>query len=255
MLRFISMAVVAGTLISLAVGAKGDTVAPIAPDRPGFTNGSDVVPVGLTHLELGVAETWTPAASGGGRTTDYPEALIRHGLTSKLELRVSAPGRFTVSNGGPSGWGDAAVGVKYKFYQSKDGNTKAGLFPMVSIPSHDANFSSGQVDPSLVIGVQTASGARWGLSANVALSDPTQNGSRNFTTAPSGAVQYQLTSTLSTYGELYDAVPKTGPASPIADGGLILVPNPNLQYDIETGFGLGPGAPVRFVGGGVSVRF
>ena len=230
-------------------------VSPLTPDRPGFTNGSDVVPVGLTHLELGIGETWTPSSAGGGHTTDYPEILIRHGVTPALEFRVSLPDRFAIGDGGPSGWGDAAVGVKWKFYQSKDGNTKAALFPMATIPSHDANFSSGQVDPSLVIGAQTTSGSRWGLSANIGLTDPTQNGSRNFSTAPSAAAQYQITPKLSTYGELYDNVPKTGPSSPIADGGLILVPNPNTQYDIEAGWGLGSGAPVRFVGGGVSLRF
>lgn len=241
--------------MSLQSAAVHADVSPLTPDRPGFTNGSDVVPVGLTHLEMGVAETWTPSSGGGGHTTDYPEVLIRHGVTPALEWRVVLPDHFSTSDEGPSGWGDAAVGVKWKFYQSKDGNTKAALFPMASIPTHDANFSSGQVDPSLVIGGQTASGSRWGLSANIGLTDPTQNGSRNFSTAPSAAAQYQLTPKLSTYGELYDNVPKTGPTSPIADGGLILVPNPNTQYDIEAGWGLGSGAPARFLGGGVSLRF
>jgi len=230
-------------------------VSPLTPDRPGFTNGCDVVPVGMTHLEIGVGETWTPASAGGGHTVDYPEALIRHGLTPKLEARVALPDRFDMSGGGSKGWGDAAVGVKWKFYQSKDGNTKAALIPMASIPSHDSNFSTGQVDPSLTIAGQTTSGSRWGLSANIGLSNPTQNGSRNFSTAPSVSAAYQLTSTLSMYSELYDNIPKTGPTSPIADGGLILVPNPNTQYDIEAGWGLGSGAPIRFVGGGVSLRF
>jgi hypothetical protein len=213
------------------------------------------VPVGLTHLEIGIADTLNAASTGGGHTVDYPEALIRHGVTPKLEWRVALPDRFTANQGGPKGWGDAAVGVKWKFYQDKTGNTKAALFPTVSIPSHDGNYSSGHVDPSLVIGAQTASGSRWGLSANINLTDPTINNVRNPAAAPSAAAQYQLTPTLSCYGELYDNVPKTGPTSPIADGGFILVPNNNTQYDIETGFGLGAGAPVRFVGGGVSVRF
>lgn len=255
-LRNHTLTIVAASMLiySQCPGAHAD-VSPISPDRPGFTNGSDVVPVGLTHLEIGIGETWTPSSAGGGHTVDGPEALIRHGITPNLEWRMTLPDRFSTSDNGPSGWGDAAVGAKWKFYQSKDGNTKAALFPGFSIPSHDGNFSSGQVDPSLVIGGQTSSGARWGLSANVGLTDPTQNGSRNFAAAPSAAAQYTITPTLSTYAELYDNVPKTGPTSPIADGGLILVPNPNLQYDIETGFGLGSGAPVRFIGGGVSIRF
>jgi hypothetical protein len=227
----------------------------LTPDRPGFTNGSDTVPPGRVQVEAGLAVTRAPGGDGGAQTTDFPEILTRIGLTPTLELRVQLPDYETITHGGPSGFGDALLGAKIKVYQSKDGNTKAALTPAISIPTGASALSSGHVDPLLTLAAQTVSGARWSLAANVALSDPSGDGTRDFTTAPSGSVSYQLTSALSVYGELYDSIPQKGQSSPITDGGFTYQVNSNLQFDLETGSGLGGGAPVRFYGGGVALRF
>ncbi|BDI28499.1 hypothetical protein CCAX7_005500 [Capsulimonas corticalis] len=242
------------TILLTPLAAHAGGVPPISPDRPGFTNGSDTVVPGLTQLEMGIAQTDFAAASGGGHAIDYPEALVRHGLTPNLELRAALPD-YTHQDGTPSGYGDASLGVKYKFFQSRDGNTKAALTPAVSLPTGGAQHGTGQTDPSLTLAAQTASGARWGLSANLALADPTQNGGRSLQTAPSVSASYQLTPALSTYGELYDNFPQHGGSAPIADGGFTFASSANLQYDLEMGVGLGSAAPIRFFGGGVSVRF
>ncbi len=228
---------------------------PLTPDRPGFTNGSEVVLPGHTELELGIARMDMAFSSGGGHATDYPEALVRQGLTPTLELRLALPDYFDVSNGGGQGLGDGSLGVKYKFYQSRDGNTKAALTPAVTLPVGAKAFTSGHADPSLTIAAQTASGARWGIAANLALSDPTQSDARRFNAAPSASVSYQLTPVLSSYGELYDDFPQGGPSTPIADGGFTVLVNDGLQLDAEVGCGLGSAAPVRFLGAGVAIRF
>ena len=244
----------ATSVAPIAVPPQATPLPALTPDRPGFTNGSDIVLPHRTQVEVGMAQTRASSANGGAITNDYPEALICTGLTPKLELRIGLPD-YANQPGTASGFGDASLGVKYKVYQSKDGNTKAALTPAVTIPTGKTGFTSGHVDPLLTLGAQTISGARWGISANLALSDPTQNGSRVFTVAPSAAASYQITGALSAYGELYDNIPKTGATSPIADGGFTYLVNPNLQFDIETGAGLATGAPTRFFGGGVSVRF
>ena len=56
----------------------------VTPDRPGFTNGSDVVPRGRIQIEGGVTRTLYGA--GAGRATDAPEILIRTGLSDTTEL-------------------------------------------------------------------------------------------------------------------------------------------------------------------------
>ena len=230
---------------------------PVAPNRPGFTNGSATIAPGDALAENGLAQTRAQASAGGATTLDFPETNLRIGLTPALEADVVLPDDFQTRHG-DHGFGDGAVGVKYRFYQSKDGNTKASAAPSVSLPTHTA-FSSGHADPALLLGIQTASGSRWSLASNFVLTDPTQNtsgqgGGRIFTTTVSGSVAYVLTPKLSAYFDSYDVVPRRGPSSPVSDGGFTFLVNKNLQLDAEVYEGLGGAAPVRIFAVGASFR-
>ena len=225
---------------------------PIAPNRPGFTNGSATVAPGDALAENGVALTRAQASAGGLETLDLTETNLRLGLTPTLEADIGLPDYYT-AHGGDRGFGDGAVGVKYKFYQSRSGSTKASVAPSVTLPTH-TSFSSGALDPTLLLGVQTASGSRWSLASNLVLSNPTQSGRRIFTTTVSSAVAYTLTQALSAYFDAYDVLPREGPPSPTADGGVIYLVNNNLQLDAELYVGLGGAAPVRALAAGVSFR-
>lgn len=226
----------------------------LIPDRPGFTNGSDTVVPGRVQVESGFARTKGSADSGGGQATDGPQTLVRAGLNPKLELRVILPD-YIWPSGGQSGFGDGGVGVRYKFYQSKNGNTKVSLTPILSIPVRSAVTTSGHFDPILSLNGQTTSGSRWSLSSNVILAFPTITGRRVTDFTVTGQVNYQVTSPLSLFADIYDDLPRGGPPSSIGDGGLTYRLTSNLQLDLETGRGLGGAAPVQFYGGGVSVRF
>jgi len=226
----------------------------LTPDRPGFTNGSDTVAPGRVQIEAGATRTKDASANGGGQATDAPQALIRTGLNDKTELRLTLPD-YIWPSGGDSGFGDGAVGIRYKFYQSKDGNTKLALTPSLSVPVRSAVTSSGHLDPTLSLNGQTMSGARWSLQSNLILSYPTQNGGRVTDYTASGEVSYALSGLLSVYGDYYYDAPVGGPPSPIADGGFTYRVGKNIQLDIGTGRGLGGNAPVQFYSGGVAVRF
>ena len=236
-----------------AADASGSDDA-LTPDRPGFTNGSDTVAPGHVQVEVGTTRTKGAAASGGAQATDAPETLIRTGLNAKTELRLTLP-NYVWPSGGAAGFGDGAVGVRYKFYQSKDGNTKLAFTPSLSLPVRSAVTTSGHVDPVLSLNGQTTSGARWGLSSNLILSYPTQNGGRVTDYTATGQVTYALSGLLSVYGDYYYDVPVGSPPSAIADGGLTYRVGKNVQLDLGTGRGLGGNAPVQFYGGGVAVRF
>jgi len=226
----------------------------LTPDRPGFTNGSDTVSPGHVQVEAGLARTKYSAASGAGQATDAPEVLIRTGLNAKTELRLTLP-NFVWPSGGEAGFGDGSVGIRTQLYQSRDGNTKVAFTPSLSVPVRSAVTVSGHVDPVLSLNAQTTSGARWGLSSNLILSYPTQNGGRLTDYTATGQVTYALTGLLSVYGDYYYDAPAHAPPSPIADGGLTYRVAKNVQLDIETGRGLGGSALTQFYGGGVAVRF
>ena len=233
-----------------SAGASTDAV---TPDRPGFTNGSDVVPKGRVQVEGGITRTVYSAASGGGHATDGPETLLRTGLSDTLELRVTLPNYIWPS--GTSGLGDGALGVRYKFYQSRDGNTKFAFTPTLSVPIKSAVTTSGHVDPTLLLSGQTTSGARWGISSNLILSYPTQNGGRLANYTATAQVTYALSGPLSVFGDVYDNAVSGSLPTPIADAGFTYRVANNAQLDIETGRGLGGMAPVQFYGGGIAVRF
>src|ERR1700730_1676879 len=88
-----------------------DTQPAITTDRPAITDSRIVVPNGGLGLENG----FTESSSLSQRTFDFPESLIRFGLTANTEFRFTAPDYFTNLNTGSafgSGWGDLSVGVK-----------------------------------------------------------------------------------------------------------------------------------------------
>lgn len=225
----------------------------VTPDRPGFTNGSDVVPKGRVQVEGGVTRNIYSASSGAGHATDGPETLIRTGLNDKTELRITLPNYIWPS--GTSGFSDGAVGLRYKFYQSKDGNTKFAFTPSFSVPIKSAVTTSGHVDPIFLLSGQTTSGARWGISSNLIFSYPTQNGGRLANYTATTQVTYALSGPLAVFGDVYDNGVSGSLPSPIADAGFTYKIANNAQLDIETGRGLGGMAPVQFYGGGVAVRF
>ncbi len=238
---------------SAAAPAGADNA--VTPDRPGFTNGSDVVPKGRLQVEGGVTRNAYSASSGTGHVTDAPAILLRTGLNDKTELRVTLPDYFWPAGSSQSGFGDGAVGIRYKFYQSKDGNTKFAFTPSLSVPLKTAVTTSGHADPTFLLSGQTTSGARWGISSNLILSYPTLNGGRLANYTATAQVTYALSGPLAVFGDVYDNAVSGSLPSPIADAGFTYRIAPNAQLDIETGRGLGGMAPTQFYGGGVAVRF
>jgi hypothetical protein len=226
----------------------------VTPDRPGYTNGSEVVPVGRVQIEVGLARTRASSATGGANTTDAPEVLARTGLTDTLELRLTLP-NYLWPTGSHGGFSDGAIGVRDKFYQSKDGNTKFAFTPTLSVPVKSAVTISGHLDPNFLLSGQTTSGPRWGISANLILSYPTQNGRRLTDYTATSQVTYALSGPLSVFGDVYEDAPAGSAPSAITDGGFTYMIAKNAQLDLETGRGIGGAALTQFYGGGLALRF
>ena len=211
---------------AVSSAAKSSGAAPagadnaVTPDRPGFTNGSDVVPKGRIQVEGGVTRNAYPASSGQGHVTDAPATLAPHGAQRQDRAADYAARLLLAVRQRQSGFGDGAVGVRYKFYQSKDGNTKFAFTPSLSIPLKTAVTTSGHVDPTFLLSGQTTSGARWGISSNLILSYPTQNGSRLANYTATAQVTYALSGPLSVFGDIYDNAVSGSLPSPIADAGF-----------------------------------
>jgi hypothetical protein len=117
-----SLLVVIASLISPGHAAGSDAAAPIATDRLAVTDSSVVVPARSLQAENGFADT----ASQGQRTFDGPETLLRFGVTSKTEFRLTTPDYFGQS-AMSSGSGDLAVGMKRQLGPTGGFDVSVGL--------------------------------------------------------------------------------------------------------------------------------
>src|SRR5271169_6510728 len=88
--------------------APANTPAPIATDRPSYTNSSIVVPVGSLQAENGFLEITIQGQS----VVDGPETSLRFGVATKTELRFTVPdyyGNLSSAAGVGTGFGDLAL--------------------------------------------------------------------------------------------------------------------------------------------------
>src|SRR5271167_2691194 len=101
----IKLSIASFVVVIACPGIKAQS--PIATDRPAVTDSSVVVPRGSLQFENGLTET----GSGDQRIFDFPETLLRFGVASKTELRLTVPD-YLARTGMSSGFGDLAIGVK-----------------------------------------------------------------------------------------------------------------------------------------------
>src|SRR5579862_9573290 len=96
--------------LAVCAGGSAQELGELSTERPGFTATSGAVGAGVLQLEQGSTLEW--ARESGTKTTTFttPQALVRFGITSSLELRFSTNGYSW--RGATSGANDSAVGVK-----------------------------------------------------------------------------------------------------------------------------------------------
>jgi hypothetical protein len=90
--------------------ASAHVPGPIVTDRPTVTNSSVVVPSGSLQTENGILET----NSKGQSISDGSETLVRFGLVTKTELRLTVLDYYynlNTGGGRGSGFGDLTFGV------------------------------------------------------------------------------------------------------------------------------------------------
>src|SRR5882672_4283615 len=89
---------------SMAYGQDDGTV---SPDRPSFSTGAHIVPVGRVQLEGGASQQ----RFGDIKSFDVGEMLVRVGLSSRLEVRAGLPSYVETTTNGVklSGADDALI--------------------------------------------------------------------------------------------------------------------------------------------------
>ena len=194
-------------MASLAFGqaaASGPSSAPIATDRPAVTDSSIVVPRGSFQAENGLTDTVTH----GERTIDASETLLRFGLASKSELRLTVPDYFSQA-GMPSGFGDVTVGVKRQLGPAP-GGFDVSLVVSLNTPSGAKAISSHGYDPSVQLPWSRTVSANWTIAGMLSVYWLTESGRRDTTGETTFLIDRQLMKAWDAFVEYAGDFPQAG---------------------------------------------
>jgi hypothetical protein len=248
MLRLILVASMLFAIASRPAAGDDPAAAPIATDRPAVTDSSVVVPFGSLQAENGFTET----VSQGQQTFDGPETLLRFGVASTTELRLTAPDYFG-QPGMSSGFGDLVVGVKQQL-----GTMTAGfdvsLVVSLSLPTGARAISSHGYDPFVQLPWSHSVSTNWTAAGMFSVYFPTEQGRRNVTGETTFLMDRQLTKPWDAFVEYVGDFPEQGGPRHLLHFGTAYKPTPHQQLDLHVGFGLSSAAVDHFIGVGYSFR-
>jgi hypothetical protein len=226
---------------------------PIATDRPAVTASSTVVPRSDLLFENGFTET----GNHGQRGYDFPETLVRFGLSSKTELRFTVPDYFQnidAGRGFASGLGDLSLGVKQQLIATSAG-MDASLIVMLSFPTGANATSSHGYDPQFLLPWSHPISKNWTIAGMFALLWPTQGATRNLTGQPSLLFDRQITSRWDAFIEYAGDFPQRGTPQHLLHLGTAFKITSNQQVDFHVGFGLSSATVDHLIGFGYSFQF
>ncbi len=112
------------------------------------------------HGEFYIASLY--ADNKGGKEATLPHFEFNYGIVPDVQLHLLIPFAYVHPDGGPAeyGLGDTEVGVKYRFIHESETVPQVGVFPIVHVPTGDADrgLGSGHVPLFLPVWLQKS----WG---------------------------------------------------------------------------------------------
>ena len=230
--------------------SQPNSPATIATDRPAFTDSSVVVPKGALLFEDGFLET----TDEGQRGFDFPETLLRFGLASKTELRLTTPDYYQNINTGSgtgTGFGDLVLGIKQQL-GPVSGGFDVSLILSVSLPTGANSVSSHGYDPEVQLPWSRKLSDNWTAAGMFSVYWPTLGNRRNVTGQTTLEIDRQITKPWDAFIEYAGEFPELGGPSHILHFGTAYKLTARQQLDFHVGFGLSSAAPDHFLGLGYS---
>lgn len=169
----------------------------------------DPEPVEFRHWEVYLASL-TEHDSGGWAGT-APHVEVNYGAWPDLQLHIITPLAFSAPAHGTSqmGLGDIELGAKYRFIEETGLCPQVGVFPLVEVPTGDADrgLGAGQTQAFLPVWLQKSAGPWTTYGGGGYWINPGM-GNRDWWFT-GWLLQYRLTSALTVGAELYHETAKT----------------------------------------------
>lgn len=254
----------AACLLLLVCSAAGhaqdsDPNFPITTDRPTFSDGTTIVPVGHPQIESGVTDTYAQ----GTHTTTYGEIIYRQALSDDFELRLVNLTYQTIGGSGYSASGlvDPTVGFKWRFqegvYTGKVRRPELGLELLTTVPIGSTLFRTNVYQPSARLLFQYNTDPDTQIFANLIAGSLGADSNAFFQWGVSGGISYSINPRFAPFIEMYSLLPEVrgGQTGSYADIGFTYLLNKRTQFDIRYGTGFNEHRDGNFVGAGLSYRF
>ena len=239
------------------MGQAGDFTQPIETDRPTFSLSPNTIAKGRIQIETGYTFSFE-RASPDVHTHNFPETLVRIGLTERTEFRLEWPNLTFIDNGRDvHGFNDLGLGFKVQVWQQQGLRPRLSFVGRLSIPTGDKNFSSDKLDPIFRTILTYTLNERVGLFGTVNIGSPTSQGKRFVQVSSSLGLSAALRDRLTGFVEYFGLYPRdvaSGSANYLQTGVLYRLAY-NLQLDARVGGGLNHGTDDFLTGAGISWRF
>ncbi len=239
--------------------AAAQETAPLAPDRPGFGDGSAVMAPGRVQIEGG----YSYSENGSLVTHALGQALVRVGIHSRVEVRLGINSFliWDATDRTRSGFEDSMLGAKVGLLAGDGmpmGRPNLTLIVLTTLPTGDNRLSADALQPEAKLAADWPLTDMLGLSANAGVASLNLGDDRE--------VQYTLTlslgaalppvSGLGVYaGYRLQALPGLDTDRHDLEGGATYLLNYDTQVDVNFGVNVHPdGADAFFVGVGIARR-
>jgi hypothetical protein len=268
---------VAACFVLLAAGCvwgqfpAGDAE-PFITDRPGYSDGVNIVPRGLFHWESGFSLNLATRGTHLGvdpleqeweRNMLAGAPVLRVGVSRRFELRFGGDGVLYHSHriGGfrhlQTGLSDLAAGFKLALVEERRRIPALSLVTMFSLPVGAPAFSSGAIDPTFKLAWSKGLAKEWTVSGNLNASSLSLDGGGRFVQrAASLQVSRPVWADLGAFAEVYTITPPYPGEETLwtFDGGFTHPLGDYMQMDISCGQQIVPRERTWFLAIGLALR-
>ncbi len=228
----------------------------ISTDRPGFSNGTGIVPRGHVQVEAGATGT----RFGGAESYAFGQALVRIPVAARAEARIGIPSYLVSHAGGVRSSGADNLFLEGKFRLGASKRTVYALLVNSILPTGTRSVATRAFQPGVRLSGDLKLSDKLGATLNLGYVRSANQGAARITrynqVFGSASLTYALSPRVGTFGELY-AIGGNGETLKYLDGGFTQLLGPRTQLDASAGIGLGnrAGGPDYFYALGVSRLF
>jgi len=227
-------------------------------DRPSHSLTPKTVVENRFQAEVGVQKEFDKSNGLKEENYLYPTALLKYGLSKKLEVRVLIedegdyayiPNKQKIS----SGIKPVRVGLKYNLMEKKGAMPTTSIIANAAIPKFASpDFKGDYVAPAFRLAMENSLSKKVSLVYNLGVQwEPEDvHAQYLYTICP----EFEITDKLSAFAEVYGFFSSEESADHRFDGGLFYKLKPNFQIDFSGGLGITKTSPDSFIEAGISFR-